>query len=407
MDIDIRELDADRFDQLSRMLAVAFGEEITGEQVERERFLFQPGRSLGAFDDESLVGGAISARQEISVPGGAVPVAAVTGVGVVPSHRRRGVMTALMRRQLDDIHQRTAEPVAALWASEGAIYQRFGYGLATLSAGFRIDRARAGLVDAPSAQGTIRLVERDEALRRDPSIYDRIRTQRPGMLDRTGDWWRYLFSDPKEERHGWTPYFHAVHHGSDGDDGYLVYRVKERIRSGAFENEVEVIELMAASDRAYDALWRFVLDLDLTGTIRGERRPPDEPLLHMLAEPRRLSFRLADGIWVRLVDVRRALEERRYAAEGRMVLEVRDQACPWNEGRYELVAGPDRAACEPTAAQPDLVLGARDLGAAYLGGTSFATLARAGRLVEATDGSAARADAMFRWQPAPWSPHVF
>jgi predicted acetyltransferase len=250
------------------------------------------------------------------------------------------------------------------------------------------------------------MIARDQALDRFPAVYDRVRTRRPGMLDRPPQWWEWLLWDPKEERGGWSPHFHVVHQGRQGDDGYVTYRVKESWSHRGADNVVEVIELVTASDAAYDALWRYVLDLDLTGVVEGWRRPADEPLPHMLAEPRRLSFGLRDGIWVRVVDVRRALEARRYPVEGRVVLEVRDTACPWNEGRHLLEGGPQGAACRPTDEEPDVVMGAEDLGAAYLGGTALSSLARAGRVVEASP-NAALADAMFAWHPLPWSPHVF
>src|SRR5207247_5969840 len=134
-------------------------------------------------------------------------------------------------------------------------------------------------------------------------------------------------------------------------------------------------ELVAATDDAYGALWKYCFELDLMERIMASNRPPDEPLLYMLVEPRKLGFRLSDGMWVRLVDVPAALAARMYSSAGRVVMEVRDAVCPWNDGRYVLDGGPGVATCEPTSAEPDLVLSASDLGAVYLGGTSLRTLA--------------------------------
>jgi predicted acetyltransferase len=164
---------------------------------------------------------------------------------------------------------------------------------------------------------------------------------------------------------------------------------------------------VAATPEAYAALWRFCFDIDLMERIEAWPRSADEPLFHMMANPRQLKLKLSDGLWVRLVDVAQALEARRYAAEDRLVFEVRDSFCPWNEGRLALEGGPGGARCTRTDNEPDLVVDVRDLGAAYLGGTRFDELARAGRVVESAPGALRRADAMFSWSPAPWCPAVF
>jgi predicted acetyltransferase len=164
---------------------------------------------------------------------------------------------------------------------------------------------------------------------------------------------------------------------------------------------------MALTTDAYVALWRFCFDMDLAGKFEGWGRPVDEPLLHLLAHPRALRFGLGDGLWLRLVDVAGALAARRYSAEGQLTLEVRDAFCPWNEGRFVLEGGPDGARCRTGGDEPDLLVDAADLGAAYLGGARFGTLHRAGRVEEVTAGALARADAMFTWDPPPWCPHVF
>lgn len=165
-------------------------------------------------------------------------------------------------------------------------------------------------------------------------------------------------------------------------------------------------ELHAETPDAYADLWRFCFDVDLIRNIVARHRRPNEPLLHLMAEPGHLGLKVKDGLWVRLVDVPAAVAARRYAAEGTLVFELGDDFCPWNEGRYELAGGPDGAECRPTEAEPDVELRAEDLGAAYLGGVSFRDLARAGRVTAAPE-ALARADAMFEWDPAPWCPFMF
>ena len=406
MDIEIGPLGADRFDEAIGVLSTAFGHEPRPWEVEHERPLWEADRSLGAFDGGDLVGVASAQTREVTVPGATVPLAAVVGVGVLPTHRRRGVLTALMRRQLEDIRARE-EAVAALWASEGAIYQRYGYGLGTLTVHFRIDRRHVSFLRDPRSRGAVRLVDPETAAGAFPPIYDRVREGRPGMLDRPEGWWRYLLSDPEQEREGFGAYFHAVYESPEGHDGYARYRLKPQWSAQGADHLLEIEELMAATPEAYEALWRYCLDIDLVGRIEGWKRPVDEPLPFMLAEPRRLVLEVRDGIWVRLVDLPRALAGRRYAAPGAVTVDVRDGFCPWNEGTYLLEGGPEEAACTPTDADAELVVDAADLGAAFLGGVSLATLLRAGRVQEARPGAVARADAMLRWDPAPWSPHVF
>ncbi len=186
--------------------------------------------------------------------------------------------------------------------------------------------------------------------------------------------------------------FFAVYEAGGSAHGYVAYAVRhEHASDGTPANVVGVEELVAATDDAYASLWRYCFDLDLSERIMAANRPPDEPLLYMLAEPRRLAFKVSDGMWVRVVDVPAGLGARMYAAGGRLVLD----------------GGPGVATCQPTSDQPDLVLAAADLGAAYLGGASFRTLAAAGRVVELRDGALATATAMFAWDPAPWCPYMF
>jgi predicted acetyltransferase len=169
---------------------------------------------------------------------------------------------------------------------------------------------------------------------------------------------------------------------------------------------LDVEELVALNEDAYASLWRLCFDTDLIGRVEGWKRPADDPIVHMLAEPRALQLKYRDGLWVRLVDLEPALEARRYGTEGRLVFEVRDAHCPWNEGRIELDGGPEGARCRPTGAEPDLVVDVADLGATYMGGVSFDVLARAGRVLEEEPGTLQRADAMFGWRPGPWTAHI-
>lgn len=399
MDVEIRPIAEDEFEAWMRAIETAFGGHVRPEDVENERKVLDPARCLAALDGDEMVGCASSVVFEMTVPGSTAPIAGITGVGVKPTHRRRGINTALMRRQLDDIREE-GHALAALYASEGGIYGRFGYGLATFAGSVDIETSRSAFVRGYERQDGFRLLDRDAA--RDPflSVYQRARLTRPGAMAVNANWFDYEFADKHfgEERH----FFFAIHEAGEGPDAIAAYTVKHEWTGSVPRSELEVHALEGLTPRAYAAAWRFVLDVDLIQRVTAGNRPGDEPILHVLREPRRLNLRLKDGLWVRLVDVPAALAARRYAAPGRVVFEVRDGFCAWNEGRFELDGGPESASCRPTDEAADLVLTVNDLGAAYLGGPSFRQLHRAGRVDEERPGALSLADAMFAWDPSPW-----
>lgn len=407
MDIEIRSIRAEEFEAWLRAMSKAFNEYPRDEWLEMERKLIEPERTFAAIDGAEFVGGASTASMRIAVPGGEVAMAGVTGVGVAPTHRRRGVATMLMRHQLDHVRERGEEPLAALHASEGGIYGRFGYGVATADCGIEIERERTAFLRLPHEQGRVRLVEREDAFKAMEPVYDAVRAMQPGMIERRGVWWESRFEDFEHDREGASPFFFAIHEGPDGVDAYAVYRFKHDWPQALPHGSVDVEELIATSPDAYANMWRFVFDLDLAARIKAELRPIDDPLLGLLVEPRRLRFTVRDGMWLRLVDVCTALAARRYRVAGSLVVRVRDHFCPWNDGRYRLEGGPDGAVCTMTDAEPDLVLSASELAAAFLGGSTFGHLARAGRVHEERSGALRRADLMFGWDLAPWCTQLF
>jgi predicted acetyltransferase len=407
MDIEIRSIRSEEFDAWLRGMSKAFNEYPRDEWLEMERKLIEPERTFAAIDGDEFVGGASTASMRIAVPGDEVAMAGVTGVGVAPTHRRRGVATMLMRHQLDHVRERGEEPIAALHASEGGIYGRFGYGVATSDCAIEIERERTAFLWLPPERGRVRLVDRGEAFAAMEPIYDAVRRTQPGMIERRGMWWDARFEDFEHDREGASPFFFALHEGPDGDDAYAVYRFKHDWPQAMPNGSVDVEELVATTPDAYACMWRFVFDLDLAARIKAELRPIDDPLLGLLVEPRRLRLTVRDGMWLRLVDVSAALAARRYRIDGSLVLEGRDHFCPWNDGRYRIEGGPDGASCRPTDAEPDLAMSASELGAAFLGGASFRQLARAGRVHEERSGALRRADLMFGWDLAPWCTQLF
>jgi predicted acetyltransferase len=399
VDVEIRTIAEDEFETWMRAIESAFGGHVRPEDVQNERKVIDPARCLAAFDGDDIVGCASSVVFEMTVPGGTIPTVGITGVGVVPTHRRRGVNTALMRRQLNDIRNE-GFAIAALFASEGGIYGRFGYGLATFEAFVDIETSRSAFVPGSEGDGRVRVLERDAAKDRYLTMFDESRLTRPGAMRMEPNWFDYEFAEKQsgEER----KFFFAFHETGKDVDGVAVYTIKHNW-SGVPQNEVELYALDALNSSAYAQMWRFVLDLDLVSKLTAWSRPADEPLLHLLREPRRLNLRLRDALWLRFLDISRALSSRRYPREGRVVFDVRDAFCPWNEGRYALDSGAEGARCEPTEDDADLLLTTNELAAVYLGGSTFSQLHRAGRVSEERAGAIGTADAMFTWYTPPWA----
>ncbi|MGH2711257.1 MAG: GNAT family N-acetyltransferase, partial [Actinomycetota bacterium] len=373
-----------------------------------QRSVVDPDRALIAIDGEAIVASAVSAAFQLTVPGGDfVPCSGITSVVTLPTHRRRGIGRALMERQLGDVHER-GDPVAYLWASEAAIYQRYGYGAGAMTGTFKIRRENTGFLRQIDTPGRIRLVQKDEALKVVGDVYERIRPTRPGMTDRSGPWPEYRFHhDAHHREKDMSDPFFAIYETSDGAQGTVSYTIKDTWNDQGPNQELVIDELLWASGDAYAALWRYCLEVDLVRTVTGWKRPVDEPLLNMLLEPRALRFQIRDGTWLRLVDVARALEARRYSHEGSLVLEIRDEFAQWNDGTYELSGGPDGAACQQSGAAPDLSMRVEDLAAAYLGAVPFRSLAAAGRVTENKQGALKTADEMFSSAVAPWCPWIF
>jgi predicted acetyltransferase len=342
----------------------------------------------------------------MAVPGGSLPCAGVTRVGVAATHRRRGLLTAMMRRQLDDMRQR-GEPLAALYASEAPIYGRFGYGLATYTAEIEVQRSRAAFLKSSVAGGRVVMVDVPAAVDAFTQVWSQVQPTQPGMLTLDARWWRNLLADLEFNRQGFSPQYRVVYEADGKPAGFALYRIKMDWDATGPIGVLRLDSLIAASADAYAGLWRYVLEVDLIARVTAEARPIDEPLRFLLADSRQPKTRIDDGIWLRLVDVAGALAGRRYAVDGRLVLRVRDAFCPWNDGHYELNGGPTDAACERCTDDPDLELSADDLAATYLGGNRFRTLHQAGRIRELHRGALARADAMFATDRSPWCPSHF
>ncbi|MDN3294732.1 GNAT family N-acetyltransferase [Streptomyces ficellus] len=409
MTTDLRVLRPDEWDRWYGQLELAFG---GVPEAPEERALWEAlteyERSLGVWDGDRCVGTAGAFTFRLSVPGGAlVPAAGVTMVSVAPTHRRRGVLTSMMRRQLDDVRA-WGEPLAVLTASEPDIYGRFGYGAATRQLRAEIDTDRVRLSVPPGTDDVaLRLAAPADVSAVCEAVYARLVPERPGMLARMPGWERLPLLDPPAERDGASP-LQCVLAERDGEvTGYALYSTKPQWDSQVPRGTVLLRGLGALDPASYAALWRFLCGLDLMSVIQVVNRPVDDAWQHLVSDIRRCRTRVQDGLYVRLVDLGAALEARTYQTPLDVVLDVEDAFCPWNAGRWRLAGDQKGAQCSRTDEPADLALSVRELGAAYLGGVSLASLAAAGRVRELRQGALAEASVAFGSPVAPWLPHGF
>jgi predicted acetyltransferase len=380
-----------------------FGMEPTEERMERFSRNLPIERMHAVREGGRTIGGGGAFPFEMTVPGAIVPTAGVTVVGTYPTHRRRGVLRALMRAQLDDVHERE-EPVAALWASEETIYGRFGYGMASLAGSVAVPRASSAFAVPLEPSGSVRLVDAEEALELFPKVWDAVRPTIPGLLSRSRNWWEYrILMDVPEFRGGAGPKRFVVLEANGRPEGYAIYRHRSKWEDGENKSELVVIEALALDGAPTAQIWRYLFDIDWSASITADLMPVDHQLWQTLATPRRMKMRLGDGLWVRLVDVGAALSAREYAADGAVVFDVVDDFCPWNAGGWRLSDGVAKRSKAPAQLRCDVAA----LGSVYLGAFTFTELVRGGRAEELRRGAAARADALFAWPRAPWCPEIF
>jgi predicted acetyltransferase len=401
---DVERLTAADQDAFEAACHLAFHEVAHPEDIAMDQRVTDPARTLAIREGGEIVATSAILGRELTIPGGTLPMAGVSAVGVLPGHTRRGHLGKLMRRMLDDAYE-AGEPVAALWASEGAIYGRFGFGPATRSMRYSLPLDRIALRrDAVLPDARPRVSSPADALTSMRLVYDRVRPRRPGFLGRPGAWWDRRVHDPEHRRDGTGPLQAAVQAGLDGEPaGYALYAVKMSWDDRGPSGNLLLKELVADTPEAVAGLWRFLLGLDLVRTLRWRLAPDHDALVHLVVSNDAVDRNAGDGLFVRLVDADAALAARTYATPVDLALEVDDPFCPWNTGRHHLRDG----SCEPTDAPADLALGAEALGAIYLGGTPLTALAAAGRVQELRAGALAEAATAFRGTVEPWCPEIF
>jgi predicted acetyltransferase len=386
--IEIRDVPESEVDRMVDLAGTAFHVRI--DDYERDSWKPRRSERAGAYDGGVLAGQLAALPMRLAVPGAFLDCSAITFVAVLPTHRRQGILTSLMDRMHADAIA-AGRPVAALWASQGAIYGRYGFGLATRAIGLEVDTSRPLALRTVPDDRPLRLVDAASAPELLDPIHRRGLAARPGGLVRDPEWWaRAILRSVDVETAGFTEPRVVVHPA-----GYAVYRAHGN-------GTIRLVDLVADTPRAEAALWQFLASIDLTSRIHAPSRPVDDLLPHMVADPDRVAVKEDYGaLWLRLIDVPAALRARSWATEDTFVLEIEDARIPANAGRWRLTTGPDPA-CDPTADPPDLALSAADLAAVYLGGVSPATLARIGAVTEYTPGGAGRLSASMAVPLAPY-----
>ncbi|MFJ6217275.1 GNAT family N-acetyltransferase [Streptomyces sp. NPDC092296] len=410
--LGIRAIDEEDLSGWSRAVHTGFLRSDAPDGTEWRRLSFEPGRTLGAYDGDRCVATFRSFTTELTVPGGAVvPANAVTSVTVTATHRRRGLLTGMMTRDLAAAAER-GEAVAILIAAEYAIYGRYGFGPATQRLGLDIDLGHAGglrPVPAPDG-GRIDLATMAEVRELGPELFDRFRRSQPGAIERRPEDWRVRTGDLSIPGFDWKEPFAALHRDADGRvTGMLVYRVSEDWNGGLPDCPLTVADHVAADRAAAAALWRFAFSVDWVQHVKIKNIAPDDPLPLLLNNPRaaRPTQDGGDFLWARVLDVAAAFGARSYGAPGRVVFEVADRA-GYAEGRWALETAADGSGiCTRTGDPADLALDVSALSSLYLGGETVPRLVAAGLVRELVPGAAARADLTLRTPLRPWCPDSF
>jgi len=371
------------------------------QQVNRP--LWELDRFIGAFEpapENEQVGAAGAYSMTMTFPGGRPhPVAGVTWVGVRPDRQRRGVLTAMMRHQLDDLHHAGREPVAILTASEASIYGRFGYGLA-------VDRVRLEAVSRlPFRPGVtaepVRQVPRDRAMPLVRELYARATPQVAGLMTRSDAVWNSLYSDHESNRDGATSLYFAVH-----DQGFVAYRIKDEWTDRGPASTLIIHEISALTAVAWASLWRHVLDYPLVREVLYRRAWIDDPLRDLVVDVRALRMPATDHVWLRLVDLDRAMGLRTYRTSCSVTVGLTDAFCPWNAGTWQLELDIEGGAATKVPHDPQVRMDTSDLAAAFLGGPRLGRLANAGRVV-GDPGSIETLALALSTPLGPWVPEGF
>jgi predicted acetyltransferase len=411
--IELAPVTDDNFIEWRRAVRNGFGEHVHPDDIARIRDQrAEIDRLVAAIDNSSgqiiATGGADS--YSFTVPGGAkVPMAGVAYITTSVTHRRRGAFSKIMA-QIHETARERGDVVSGLWASRSHLYSRFDYGMAINSFNWEIDPRFGAFTHSPDSgagerpEPHVYFVDADEAAVLLPGIYEQMCQMTPGAVDRNPGRWQYELFDEDRIRGGASALFFAICEEGGELTGYVSYRTRAK---DDFSLDLHVSEQVSITDTAHAALWRFLLNFDLVEKIIAANRPADDPLWWMLSDPRRLNRRLLDTLWLRFLDVQKALEARTYNADGRLKIGLVSESQPEIAGTYVLDIDDSHASVKKSTDRPDVVMTPADLAAIYLGGVTPGPLVEAGRIDIVATGGLAKLRGMFATDSAPWCAHHF
>lgn len=413
MTIELRPVTDNNFVEWRKAVRHGFGEQVHPDDIARLRNdRAELDRLVAAVDTGSgrIIGTGGADSYSLTVPGGAtVPMAGVAYMTTSVTHRRQGAFSSMMS-QIHSAARERGDIIAGLWASQSHLYSRFDYGLAVNSYDWEIDPSYGAFSHSPvsdddESDAHVYFVGADEAVAMLPGIYEQMRQQTTGAVDRSPGRWRYELFDEERVRARASSMFFAICEEAGEQTGYVAYRMR---RVGDTDmGTLEVSEQVSVTDTAHATMWRFLLNFDLVGKIIAVNRPADDPLWWMLSDPRRLNRKSHDALWLRLLDIPKALEARTYNADGRLKIALVSEAQPEVTGTYVLDIDDSQASVKKTTDKPDVVVTPADLAALYMGGVTPGSLVEAGRVDVITTGSLAKLHGMFSTDSAPWCAHYF
>ena len=413
MTIELRPVTDDNFTEWRKAVRHGFGQQVHPDDIARLRNdRAELDRLVAAVDTGSqrIVGTGGADSYSLTVPGGAgVPMAGVAYMTASVTHRRQGAFSSMMA-QIHDAARERGDIISGLWASQAHLYGRFDYGMAINSYDWEIDPSFGDFTHSPispddESDAHVYFIDADEAAAMLPGIYEQMRLATAGSVDRNAGRWRYELFDEERVRGGASPLFFAICEEDGEQTGYVAYRMR-RIGDSDM-GTLEIVEQVSVTDTAHATMWRFILNFDLVGKITAENRPSDDPLWWMLSDPRRLIRKSHDSLWIRLLDIPKALEARTYNADGRLKIGLVSESQPAVAGTYVLEIDDSKASVKKTTDKPDVIMTPADLSAIYLGGVAPGPLVEAGRIDAVTTGSLAKLHGMFSTDSAPWCAHYF
>ncbi len=402
MKLEIRAARADEMEDLSRLLSYVFNGPPPGHADAQPDTLLPEWTTCGFIDGRMAVGtGAYPFGMRLN--GSGVGAAGITAVGTYPEFRRQGFLRQVMQKALDEQRER-GQSLAILWASYGAIYQRYGYGLGSRQIMYRFDPRLVPFREEPPLTGSVGLVSKDEALGVIEPLYREYSRPRNLMLHRVDIYWNAAILN---EFQGRPPYVAVYRNGAGEPRGYMVYRTSNQESTEPGPSQLlNVRDFVALDIEAYRSLWAYIRRHDLVRWVNMVV-PPDDPAPELLLEPRELRCRTGDGIWLRVVDVERALPQRRYGDSGTLVFEIQDEICDWNAGTFALDTDGESSEVKRSERQPELTMPARTLASLISGHAPASWLMRAGLLSARSDAALELADRVFATKYPPFCPDGF